>query len=39
MYEKEDKVFFFFFFGSFENVYEGGVWVNGVVELAGFDLG
>jgi hypothetical protein len=44
-YEEEERVFFFFFgfwflvFGSFENAYEGRVWVNRVVELAGFDLG
>jgi hypothetical protein len=37
-YEEEERVIFFFFC-SFENAYEGGVWVNKVVELAGFDLG
>jgi hypothetical protein len=33
------KKWYFFFFCSFENAYEGRVWVNRVVELAGFDLG
>jgi hypothetical protein len=39
-YEEEERVFFLFFiFCSFENAYEGGIWVNEVIELAGFDLG
>jgi hypothetical protein len=37
--EEEESVIFFFFFCSFENAYEGGVWVNGVVELDGFNGG
>ena len=37
-YEEEKRGFFFC---SLENAYEGVVlvWVNGVVKLAGFDLG
>jgi hypothetical protein len=35
--EEERVIFIYLFIFSFENAYEGGVWVNGVVELAGFD--